>query len=769
MISVVCLVTLLVAAPPPPNKPAPPDPTTLPLPAITDAMPFTRLFAHDLQAMSDGDLMALIDQLHSRLFLDDSSTLIETASDLELALRYATAVQTVGARPTVAQGPNAAALLFHTRSAAYLVYTTGYAYESREDVRASVEGFLPPPDAPNRQAVEAMIAAIRTMRFYGNHWLTQVMPAAARKNPNDVGVMVQEGMWLEDEGKPAEAAERYTRALSLQVTDTVALAAYHAFLQVGAPEADAAAATLRGVIVNAYPKLATRFQATLDFAEAVRATASYEANGGQNTLAQSVAQLPRYLALDRPGAADLLAREVLGRFPNEPAAWHAAAETWFLLGRFESLRTFFLDAEQKSMFDARLREVRIAARAKVLLQEALGNAHHPLADGDFEGDLAAFVKAGGGPGSEADLAVRATKVYLAVARFIALRNRAGLAKDDRPNAIAAAEHEIDALLKARPKDPAALTLAVTAEAGLDQPRVALARVSPLVAKLGNDGLGVAFLLARVEAGVALRERDAALMKSALARFAAIDKKLSKATIDKASFVLASVTARLGALAIDGAALTLPQLDDALAQLAKLDGAFDEADADGRALAQAHELTRATLRLMRAKLTKDDADAKGAIDAFRAARAARRDSDLALLAGGVVQWLIGDASGALELYQRAAQRSDRPAITQWLWLGEAQAAGSLGDAATARPAAQHALDEWAAAFLPDTLQPGTVRALFVGDFDLGLQIAAGKPLIVQLRANPVLVLVPELTQGKAETQAFIADIDKAAASQLPKSP
>ncbi|MFO0745343.1 MAG: hypothetical protein U1F43_06675 [Myxococcota bacterium] len=743
MILIACVVVAAFSAPPPAPAPAPPA-----LPPITDALPFTKLLAGDMANLPDDQLLTVAEHMRSRLFLDEATTVIEVASDLELALRFATAVQLLEARPSVANGPQAPALRAAARSAAFLLHSTGFAYETREDVRASVEAILPAQNAPNRAAVEAMITSVRAMRAYGNAWFPLALSAVEKDQPDAPGSLVQEGWWLAHEGKSLEAAQVFTKSLSVAPVGDVALAAYEALLTANQPESDAVAAELRTRIVKSVPVLGGQFASRLDYIEDTRATAAFEAKAGTADRDTSIAQVFRYLRVGRPGAAELLVRDVLGRWPADAQSWHAAAEAYYLLGRYESLRVLFLDAESGGHFDARLREVRIAARMMLRVHESLGEMHHPLADGDLDGDLDAYVAASGGKGSTAELAAHVARMFIAIADWMGKKNgpAAGPAFD-------AASKRIEALVLARPKDPEALRAALVAWAGIEKATVGVQRVSALAAKLPADqALGVSFLLARVEAGVALRERDPVGMKSALARFAAIDKILSKkpgsaaaGTIDRAAYTLAATTARLAAKVLTGEPVSEPDLGLARGALAGIDGAFDLSSDDGRALAQGRALTAGTLALLARDVS--------APDQFRLARAAKRD-ELGLLAGGIVQVLAGDALGAGELYERASVEATRPAIQQWLAFASYQAAAQTGDTASAKRALTAAVDQWDAAKLPAVAQPGSVRPLFVGDFNIGLRVSPGEPLALDIRASPVLTLIPEIVTSKAEAQAAL---------------
>lgn len=763
LLTCVLAAQVLLAPPPPTPAPTPAGPAPLSAPApnvppITQALPFARFIASDLAALSDDALLDVAEHLRTRLFSEDGATVIEVVSDLELALRFATAIQLLESRPSIQSSARAPAIRAAARSAAYLLHATGWAYETRVDVRASLEAVLPPPNAPNRGAMETLIASVQAMRGYGNAWFPAALAAVQQDQRDAPTSLVQEGYWLSHEGKPADAAERLTRSLAQAPDPRVALQAYDTLLSIGSAEADGVAAELRQRFVAARPILDNAFESLKTWTDAARATGAYEAQPkGSADLPTSIAQAFRYIRVGRAAEAEALAREVLGRFPNAAEAWHAAAEVYYQLGRYESLRVLFLDAEAGGHFDARLREIRIAARMSLRVHESLGEMHHPLADGDLEADLAAFIAANGGPKSAADLAARTARIFIAIAGWMGAKTT-----PQAPVALAAAQHEIEALLAARPKDPDALRVALVAFAGLEQPLVGVQRVTPLAAKLpAADALALSFLLARVEAGVALRERDVAGAAAAVAHFAAIDKLLSKvagkpkagkppapAPIDRATYTLAATIARLGEKVVAGAAPSLAELDAARGALEGLEGAFDESDDGGRLLAQARGLAAGTL----AELAGDPRVG----DVFHATAALKRD-ELGLLASGIVQFVAGDAAGAGELFERASAEASRPAVQQWLAFARYKTATFVGDAAGAKSALGAALDQWDAARLPAAGPAGPFRPIFMGDFNIGLKVEPGVPLALELRASPVLTLLPELATTKAEAQAILSQL------------
>ena len=84
------LMALVLTAPPPQPNPSPTSPTPAAPRALWEVSAFAR-FVHDaLAPLPDVELMGMVEHLRGRLFLDDMTTVIETGTELELAMRFAT-------------------------------------------------------------------------------------------------------------------------------------------------------------------------------------------------------------------------------------------------------------------------------------------------------------------------------------------------------------------------------------------------------------------------------------------------------------------------------------------------------------------------------------------------------------------------------------------------------------------------------------------------------------------------------------------------------
>ena len=131
----------------------------------------------------------------------------------------------------------------------------------------------------------------------------------------------------------------------------------------------------------------------------------------------------------------------------------------------------------------------------------------------------------------------------------------------------------------------------------------------------------------------------------------------------------------------------------------------------------------------------------AIELLRESR--RFGGDLAPLAAGAAQLLIGDAPGAAELCERGQSRE--PTLKQALLVCRA-----LG-AASPKPLWADAEAMWDAAMLPQILTPGTVRPLFLPAFELDAELPAGGPPRIIARLEPASVLAPELSPSRTEVR------------------
>ncbi len=766
--SVVVALGLFVA-PPPPGDPTPPTPPAGPTtpPGATgappaaapqvgwcwDVLPFPKAIKNDFVRASDRELAQYIVSLRGRLLLDEQTAVAEIGQDIELWLKYALATQLLLA---MHDDPFARAA---ARDAAYGLYTLGLNYATRDDVRASVDALASGLQGPAKGYSELVTQTVRMLRSYGYQWYVEIAPRTLKDEPRPVATLHQMGLVARGEERLAEAVDAFSQGLSLGVTTPLGLSAVDTLLRLDKEATDQTARGLEAAMVGRLPALGAELAGIFARHADRRATAKFEADPTKVGVADTLVQIGRYIRQGRPGAADVLVRQMLGTHPEEQAVWDRAADFYHGQQRFESLRTLFADAEAKGKMSPRLREVRVSARTHLITQEQMGAQHHLLAEGDIEADLKALAAAGG---SEGTLQVMMVRLVLALGRRMAGAQNPATTAAAQATLDKEVEKVLDAMIAAFPKDVRVLEAALGTAIALDQGPKGIKRVAALGAKLDDVArAGLELELLELQASLAIRERDAGAMKEAVARLAGLEKLLGKmgalkdparwpATVDKAQWTYDAWIVRAANIVIGGAALPVddPKADTdltrGLAILKGLDGAFDETSDRGRTLAQAVALTRGTLLYLRAD--------PAASESFAEARRVERTSAFALLAGGARQLVLGDPLGAAETFERALTRADRPATRQALQAMAGTARFALGDTEGGKRHFAEAVAGWDAAHLPPTLDIATARPLSEGRYQLGIEMAYGLPGTSSVRVVPMMLLVPEAAFSREKMSA-----------------
>lgn len=662
--------------------------------SLWQALPLAALMRPDLERIDDAALRVRAEALRQRLFIDEQTIALERGEDLELVVQYASVVTLLDERDP------GEALDAAKRTAAFLLFETGVEVDRRPELAQGVAALGDSDEA----AARALAKSVKAFRAYGR----EAFAAALEAEPSLTGEAQAARLALDD-GRALEAAERFVAATAKAPWPRFGVAACEALLAVGSDEAKALCDRLEARFSSAFPASAARFAEVER--RAADARASDDASRREASLAadELVAEAWRRVRLGRGGAAERLARSGLERFArviggDEAAiARRGAAEVALALGRWEWLDEVLRGAAD----DDRLAEVRVVAGARAAIDRIRGKKPRAKEAAFADGLGAALAAFRGRADPET---VRQLEV------IVALDHAAG-SDDARRSVLRAGQTLASAATRAE-----SVALALIAPLALGRWDDDAAGI--VAAVRGAAGAQAKALAARVDVGLGLANRDPAR----------VDRALAALTGDDPALVLTRIVARRGREALNGAALPTRELAADRKALGELAFAFDEATPAGRLLSQARALTAATLELR-------GASSDAAIELLRESR--RYGGELAPLAAGAAQLLLGDAPGAAELCERGEARD--PTLRQALIVCRA-----LG-AATPKSLWAAAETLWDAAMLPQILAPGTVRPLFMPAFELDAELLPGAPPAIIARLSPVSTLAPELSPSRTEVR------------------
>jgi|GEM_PF-3191792 len=709
-------------------------------PSVIDTLPYAKhLASAGLDREKTEALAHNVDQLLTRLQLDDQHVALDRPTDLHALLMLATEVQIL-----LDRGEDGAPLRRAALSTAYMLHLMGHAYETRQAVRTAIDS-LPDQAPPDRKSTwEALVTSVQRMRKVGRDWFAQALPGVLRDDPQNAAVHDQRGMWLLREGRFEEAAAAFAQAFRKSEIPRHALNLYEALLAAGK---DDEAKRLAKRLTDAAPALAGQLEDIREEREDERATRSWEAlpESRYDDVAGCIAQLHRYWWRGRDGAAILLAKRLEKEHFDVPAARHAVAEAWLATERMDELQALLIRAERDGGLDSRLLEARIAWAVRMAIPTSISAASGPPADARLDADLKRLAAEGGERGK---LVGHAARLLIPIGE-----RRAELSsgrEEASPKLLARFEKAAAAGLSDLPSSLEMRLLALAGYVAFGEPLdgVALA-AKGLDALSEDDRRSLSLLLAQVELGYAARSRDRAKLDAARAKLDAIAEGLPKkrpAGWDEPAWKYTRAIAELASDVLDGATLSEAAAKKALATLPRPLVDFDVEAAGGAIYAQGLAATRGTLML--ALDRKDEA-----VAAFGRLRLLAPSEPVSKLATAQVQLMVGDASGAWELLNDGLGGDLRPIEAFLARKWRAITASFAGEAEAAAREAKEQLALWDVAKAPDEVAPRSPRPLFVGDFNVGLRFMPGEPLRVDVHATPIVLLLPDAPQTRAEVEAL----------------
>ncbi|TNF36747.1 MAG: hypothetical protein EP329_04885, partial [Deltaproteobacteria bacterium] len=361
-----------------------------PAPRVVDALPYAKQLADSgLGREATPALARHVDQLLTRLQLDDQHAAIDRPSDLHALIMLALEIQLLEER-----GEDGPALRRAALSAAYMLHLMGHAYDTRQTVRTAIDALPDQVPASHRGAFEALVQSVRQMRRVGDRWLAQAVPAALQDDPQSPAVQDQRGLWLLREGHPKRAAEAFALAFRKSEQPRHALNLLDALLAAG--ERDEAK-RLRERLVAAAPALSGALEALERKHADAEATAAWEAapESRYDDVAGCITQLQRYWRQGRDGAAILLGERLEKERFDVPEVRHALAETWLAMRRLGALQAVLSRAAAEGPLDARLTEARITWAVQMAMPGAPAPVGGVDAGAHLEADLSRLAAEGG--------------------------------------------------------------------------------------------------------------------------------------------------------------------------------------------------------------------------------------------------------------------------------------------------------------------------------------------------------------------------------------
>jgi tetratricopeptide (TPR) repeat protein len=695
--------------------------------AWTDALerqvPLAALLRPELAQQAPGELRAYRRTLLRRLLLDEGHVAIEAPRDLHDAVLLAT----VSALLVGAAGEDGPARMDAVR-AAYVVFMAGGAARDRGELRRGLEG-LPATtkSARTRELFAALTASVAGLENVGRDWFPAALHEALDDGPGDAELHHLRGLWLEREGRAAEATNALLASVESRPTVPAMVDLYRLLVDEGR-RADAS--TLAKALVPRAPGVAGSLQAVLERAGDGAMTAVYEDPRNQPSVDDRLAQAVRYRRSGQMERA-LATLEALDReAPEDVRVRELAAALWLETERFGRLAALFDTALAGGGLSRRLLEARVAAVATARLQRARGAAGHALAELEIGPDLGKLEAMEVGAAT-----VRALELVLALA---AQRSeRAGV------------EAAIAKLGAADSTGLETSRLMAAAWLALGEPDRAMWALAQRLPGLDvADGTAVSLLLASLELNYGAKTGDRGLVARALDRLErtpepsavglAALRDYHRLVAGRIGAWLRDKRGRVGAGAEDG---------EALEALLPLVDRLDPTVATERAAARGAALSAAAIYAWRGEREQ-------AIAALAVARRIGPADALGWVAAGQAAVIGGDAAGALTAFDEAlaAFPTARVAFVARKWA--ALAANRLGDAEAMREHFRAMLALWDAAGAPEVRAGDRPYVLASGEAGVAVRLEPGEPLRVAVDVAPIVVLLPDFPHDRAEIQSVV---------------
>ena len=705
-----------------------------PMTSVGEQLPYVKqALALGLEAEPTEALARDVDRLLARLLLDGEEAAVDRATDLHALLLLAAEVDLLERR-----GPSSPALRRAAVSTAYLLHLVGVAYETQPSVRAALDALPEQVVAEQRDNAELLVDSVRRMRRVGDAWLGRALAPALRDSPQDPELQTQRGLWRLREGQAADAAEAFALAFRKSQEPRHAFHLHAALLAADRGE-DVAALEQR--LGAASPAMKRRLARQRQQREDERATREWERHGGASDVAAGVAQLQRFGRMGREGAALLLAQQLEAQHPGDPAAEQAAGAVWLGAGRVAALEALLERAAARGPLERGLRELRVATAVRRLGAGGDSDEARARIAETLEADLSALAAEGDSRGR---LIGHAARVLVPLARWRAAA--IGGAEVPERGVVRQVEEAVARGIADLPASADMRLLGLAAQVGLNRAEVGAAQVRAGLDALGPaDKIAVAMVLGEVEAGYAVRRRDADALAAALRGLDALAPALRAVAVDDAAWRYTRAVGAVARLVLDGQTLAEPAAREALAALPPRGVHFDPGDPVGRLWEGALAAARGTLLLV-----VDDREA-GVRD-LAGLRKAIPGEPVAKLVAAQVQLMLGDAPGAWELLGDGLGPGLRASEAFLYRKWRATAAHLLRWPEAEQAEAREQLSVWDDARMPDVIATRSPRPLFIGDFHVGLELAPGEPLRVAVRVAPVLVLVPDAPETRDEVQA-----------------
>lgn len=686
-------------------------------------MPLSALVRPELARQTPAELRVYRRTLLRRLLLDEGHVAIAAPRDLHDAVLLAT----VSALLVGATGDDDAARMDAVR-AAYVVFMAGGAAREQAGLKQALEGLPATTKSPRtRELFGALIASVDGLETIGRAWFPVALHLALGDGPGDAELHHLRGLWLEREGRTAEATNALLASVESRPTVPAMVDLYRMLVD-GQRSADAA--TLAKALVPRAPGVAGTLEAVLERAGDRAMTAVYEDPRYQPSVDERLAQAVRYRRLGQMARA-LATLEALDReAPHDVRVRELSAELWLEAERLGRLAALFEAAEADGGLSRRLLEARVAAVATARLQRARGGAAHALAERDPGPDIAKLEALG-----VAGATLRGLEVVFALAAQPA--ERAGV------------EAAIGKLGTADPTGLETSRLVAAAWLALGEPEHAmwaLAQRSPGLEEA--KGAALAVLLGSLELTYGVRGDDRGLVARALDR---LDRTATRRAEGLAALrdYHRLVAGRVGAWLRDKRGRSEPTAEDGetLEALLPLVDRLDPTVPAERAAARGAALSAAAIYAWRG-------EREHATGALAVARRIGPTDALGWVAAGQAAVIGGDAAGGLTAFDEALAASPAPRLAFVARKWAALAANRLGDAEAMREHFREMLALWDAAGVPDVRTGDRPYVLVSGDAGVAVRLEPGAPLRVAVDLAPIVVLLPDFPHDRAEIRSVV---------------
>ena len=709
-------------------------------PIFVDELPLTaHILANSaLPKAQSSTLRAHVQHVVNRLFLDDTHAAIDTPQELEQLLNAAVALKVLTER-----GEPTGELQQEAVQIAYMLYLAGHSYETRAATKAAVDQ-LPSAaaDDTTRKTLEKLVATIRKLRSVAGRWLPVALTSALNTTPKRAQLYHLEGLWLRKEAKITEAIVALERSLELNSAPEYALTLYELLLEDNQQDK---AASLAKVITRDAPGFNAKLKWLNQRDKDKRESRAFRTQPS-TSLDDRINQLLRHHRLNQREETESLLSALLAKFPGNQRVQDLAAELLAGWGQYPRLKQLFAQAESRGPLSVRLLEARITAVADSLVKESRLGQPSPFVGYDLEADLKRYSQLRGERGA---FIARATRLFIKASKAMASLIKTGKVPAND-------EQEILSLvndgLKAHGHSAAMIQLVIGAHLAIGKGVEGLQRGKALLKKAtGSDATNIALLIARIEAGYGVRNRDETLLKKAIVRL----ETLPKERLDERNKLLHQQTlwtSRLAKAALSGRSADIkPLLSDAREKLMPLLSAFDELEKAGRAQAGAVACSIGAIAFAEGQLAL-------AHDALKRARVLSPDPRIQWLSAAVAALIIDDHEGGWDFLRRGLPSVDRPDLSFTYAKWAALAANKAGAAQAAKEPLERMITLWDAAGAPDIVEQGTVGVSFVGDFNIEITMVPGESLRPSIETNPLIVLLPDFAHDRALVAGLLTKLN-----------